>query len=292
MQRGIQKGAHGVRDILGGERCAVRKHHTLPQLQGNGLPARRNLPSGGKLRLEFLRLPVDADQNTSGEVTDGLRSFIFHHQRVERFRLGAQAEAQLAAPLREQAGGGQGQDTKQAFHDANSFCESKSWKQLITMTSTTSGASIEGWLMAACGLANSRRRLPQDGSGSPTPKPIRPRLASPRIKVGIEIQNCASTIGLRLGTMCANSNRPPRQPHARACNTRSEWRNDCAPARMIRADEAQPSSPITIKVRITDDSGEVVSGSRARIIRKRNNHGIDRKISMPRNTMRSHQPPR
>src|SRR5436190_4538690 len=146
MQRGIHQRAHGVRDILGGERCAVRKHHTLPQLQSNGLTARRNLPTSGKLRFEFLCLPVDADQNATAEITDGLRSLVFHHHRVERFRLGAQAEAQLATPLREQAGGGQRQNDWQPFHAANSLCESRNWKQLITMTSTISGASIQGWL--------------------------------------------------------------------------------------------------------------------------------------------------
>ena len=38
------------------------------------------------------------------------------------------------------------------------------------------------------------------GSGSATPKPRIPRLASVKIKTGTEIQNCAYKTGFRLGT--------------------------------------------------------------------------------------------
>ena len=77
--------------------------------------------------------------------------------------------------------------------------EPASWKQATdTATTITAGASISG--RSTSGFSSSRSRLPQVGNGSPTLKPSNPRLASLRMKTGIEIQNCASRIGRRLGS--------------------------------------------------------------------------------------------
>src|SRR5262249_7884337 len=122
--------------------------------------------------------------------------------------------------------------------------------------------------------------LPHDGRGSLTPNPKIPRLASARMKTGIEIQNWASRIGFRLGSMWMVNNLQPRQPAAFAWRMNSESRRLLTPEHTRRAEAAHPSRPKSEKVIKTDVVGGVLSGSTARTVINRNSQGMDMKRSV------------
>src|SRR5437016_1002117 len=100
----------------------------MTQLERDSLSVLRYFPRSGQLGLEFLGQPVDSNQHAAGQITYGLGSLVLHRQRVKRFRVGANAEAQFAAPLREEGGRRKDQKRKNSFHETNSFSGSSIWK--------------------------------------------------------------------------------------------------------------------------------------------------------------------
>ena len=109
---------------------------------------------------------------------------------------------------------------------------------------------------------------------------------------GIEIQNWANRIGRRLGSKWRQNSRHRETPLARACSRKSELTSVRVPARMMRAGAAQPRHPSSRNVIITDVTGEVLSGNKARTASNRNSQGSERNRSMPAVTKRSQRPPR
>src|SRR5208282_2538611 len=165
-------------------------------------------------------MAVNAGKHAPGEIADRERGLVIDEQRVESFGLSAEAEAQLAAVLRD---GGEGEkrktenDTKEfaaADHAVTSSFDNSSWKDVMTTMSRSSGTRRQGSSRNEIRPSSSRSRLPQEGSGSATPRPRIPRLASLRMKTGIEIQNCAYRIGFRLGRTCTRKSRGPCKPEA------------------------------------------------------------------------------
>ncbi len=103
--RGVQSGIHQARHrkgyVIGREWRAVGKMNAVTEFESNLLAVGRNLPRLGEFGLEFLRMAVDARENASGEVADGERRVVIDQKRVEGLGLGAQAETQFTAVLRE-----------------------------------------------------------------------------------------------------------------------------------------------------------------------------------------------
>src|SRR6266853_463777 len=112
------------------------------------------------------------------------------------------------------------------------------------------------------------------------------------MKAGMEIQNCASRTGARLGRTWTASTRGVFRPEARACNTKSELRRDELLAHIIRADAAQPRTPSRENVTTAESWGEIFNGNNARTASSRNNQGRERKRSVVHIASRWIRPPR
>src|SRR5205807_10226746 len=169
---------------------------------------------------------------------------------------------------------------------------SMSWKKLTTMINRPNGATLHGLFSTAEYFSSPRSRLPQEGRGSATPSPRIPRLASLRMKMGMETQNWAYSTGFRFGKTCRRSRRHPRQPQARACRTNSEFRKVRVPAHTTRAEGDQPNRPSRANVITTEVIGGSFSGNIARTVSNKNSHGKERDKSVAPIATRSHHPPR
>src|SRR5262249_1466635 len=165
---------------------------SLAQLEADTLAAVQELPLAGQLRLGLQRDAIDPHQHSAGQIANCLRGLIFHQERVECLGLRAQAKAQLSPALGQCRYGAQQQRRRkqaQAVHLRTSSLFTTTPNKLITAISTASGSKRQGSGRNVTASCSSRSRLPSDGSGSDTPRPSAPRLASAIIKTGIEIQN-------------------------------------------------------------------------------------------------------
>src|SRR5271167_1711019 len=113
------------------------------------------------------------------------------------------------------------------------------------------GMSFQGLALTSGQFSKPRRRFPQEGKGSETPRPRTPRLASAMMKIGMDVQNCAESTGRRLGSTCLKNKRCGGQPSACACSTKSDWRIARAPEQMTLPEEDQPRTPRSAKVMVT-----------------------------------------
>ena len=154
------------------------------------------------------------------------------------------------------------------------------------------GASFQGLAFTSGQFSSPRRRFPHEGNGSATPSPRMPRLASAMMKMGMEVQNCAASTGLRLGSTWRRRRRCGEMPKAWACSTKSDWRMERAPEQMMRPEEDQPRAPRRANVMVTDAIGETLRGKSARTAKSRNSHGSDRERSVAARAARSNHPPR
>src|SRR5262249_30647685 len=157
------------------------------------------------------------------QITDRLRRVVVGLKRIECLGFRAQAEAQLTTclGLSENTGRQGHEQNTRTLHERTSCLLRITWKELIMSISTTIGTKRQGSgrnVMASC---ISRSRLPSDGSGSVTPNPRAPRLASAITNTGIEIQNCARRVPRRLGSRCKRISFSPEKPAARAFQTKS-----------------------------------------------------------------------
>jgi hypothetical protein len=98
---GSNEPLHGEGNVLGGERAAVGKRNAVAQLEGDLLAVFRYGPRFRQFGFEVLRMAVGAHQHSAGQVADRKGRIVIDQSRVESLGLGAQAEAQLAAVLRE-----------------------------------------------------------------------------------------------------------------------------------------------------------------------------------------------
>src|SRR5258708_33944086 len=169
---------------------------------------------------------------------------------------------------------------------------SKAWKAVTEMISSSNGTNTQGFPEIAVKPSSSRNRLPHEGRGSETPRPSTPKFASAKIKTGTEIQNCARRRGRRFGAKCRKSRRTSEHPCAHACNAKSEFRNDFAPAQTTRAPAAQPKQPRIKNVMVTDCRGGTFKGSKARTARSKNSQGRERTRSAADIKPRSVHPPK
>jgi hypothetical protein len=114
VQRGIHEPLHGEGNVLGGERAAVGKRNAAAEFESDLPAVFRNFPRLGQFGFEVLRFAVGADQDAARQIADGKRRIVIDQQRIESLRLGAQAEAQLAAALGEGGARCQGKASKSA----------------------------------------------------------------------------------------------------------------------------------------------------------------------------------
>src|SRR3974390_1691067 len=140
-------------------------------------------------------------------------------------------------------------------------------------------------------LSISTSKLPNEGTGSLTPRPKRLKLASARMNTGTAIQNCAATTGIRLGATCADRSLTREIPAARADRTNSASRSAPARANMTLAGTPQPKRPSMVKVIAAETAGDVFNGSSALMISSRNSHGSDSIRSIKTLAVRSPTPP-
>jgi hypothetical protein len=68
-------------------------------MKGDFPPVTRHSPGFRQSWFESLSLPIDANQNATGQVSNVLRGFIVHENRIESLRLTMQAETQFSAGL-------------------------------------------------------------------------------------------------------------------------------------------------------------------------------------------------
>ena len=119
MQRGIHETLDGERHVVGRERSAIGEVHAMAKLEGDLPAVRRHFPGFGQLGLEFLRVTIDADENASGEIADGERGVVIDEQWIESLGLGAEAEAEFAAVLREGREAEEKRNARQSINEMN-----------------------------------------------------------------------------------------------------------------------------------------------------------------------------
>ena len=124
VQRGIHQPLHGEGNILGGKRAAVGKSNAVAELEGDLLAVFRNLPRFRQFGLEFLRMAIDAHQHAARQVADRQGRIVIDQERIESLRLGAQAEAQFTAVLRERRADGK-QDRQERKKQQSQICSSR-----------------------------------------------------------------------------------------------------------------------------------------------------------------------
>ncbi len=105
MELGVHQPRHGVRYVVRRERRAVGEKHPSPKLERDAASLLVYLPGLRQFGNQLLRFAVHANQNPAGDVADRFGIVVLHLQRVERFRIGAQAESQFPAGLRQGRGG-------------------------------------------------------------------------------------------------------------------------------------------------------------------------------------------
>ena len=116
MRFRIHEQTHGVGHVLGTEWRAVGKMNPFAQMKSNRATIAGNVPGSGERRLEFLRLPVETNENTASQISNVLGSFIIYENRIESFGLTVKAEVQFAARLRaNEQGKGQQRSESKAF---------------------------------------------------------------------------------------------------------------------------------------------------------------------------------
>ena len=147
MQRRVEQAAEGGDDVVGAEGRAVGVIEAVAQMEGDGAAVGADLPRGGELGLELLRLAVDAHQHAAGQVQERLRGLVIDQQRVKGLGLGAQAEAQFG---RRRKGGRQQQEQQKASTQGThqfptSFRVTRNSKLPTTAISSSSGASFQYW---------------------------------------------------------------------------------------------------------------------------------------------------
>src|SRR5580698_7902926 len=103
MERGIHQPLHGEGNIFGRKRTTVGERNSTAQFERNLLAVFRYLPRFRQFWFELLRVPVDARQYSSRQVTDGKGRIVIDQERIESLRFRAQAKTQFAAALREAA---------------------------------------------------------------------------------------------------------------------------------------------------------------------------------------------
>src|SRR5579864_545990 len=294
MECWVHQLLHGIGHVRGRKWRAVRETGAGTYLEANALAAVHELPVCCQLRLRLLGDAVHAHQNAAGEVRDGFGLVVLYQQRIQRLGLSAETETQLTAALRpkQRRGEEQGTSQKKTLHARTSCLLSKVWKLLTTTMRTIRGTNCQGSGRNVTTCCNSRKRLPRDGSGSDTPNPNTPKLASAMMNTGIEIQNCASKVPRRLGSRCSRTNLKPEKPVARASQTNSDFIMSLVPAQITRAEAAQPSNPKSVNVSTTEASGEMFKGRTARTVIRRKSHGIHRNKSTSSMRQRSIQPPK
>ena len=130
---------------------------------------------------------------------------------------------------------------------------------------------------------------PQDGVGGGTPTPRKDRAASAVILPGMEMVVSTMMVATRLGrTWVVMMCRPPA-PMAREAPTKVRARTAMVRERRTRAVEGQPRIPM---MRIMTGTRGAVAGMIAEMAIMKTRWGKPRAMSVRRETMASHQPPR
>ena len=146
---GIHQLVDRERHVLAGERRAIGELHVAPQLEVDAPAVFRDFPFGRQLAFQLLRIAIQADQHAAGQVANRLRRFVFHQQRVERFRIAAQAEAQLVRPLARRAPAREAIRARIFNMESGPPSEAVVAGRLTTTTSNSTGASIHGFCKTA-----------------------------------------------------------------------------------------------------------------------------------------------
>src|SRR5271157_1596547 len=295
MQLRIHQLVHCVFHVLGGERRAIGEINRRTQHEGDLLAVLGDRPRGRELGFQPLGVAIQTEQHTSSEIANGFRGIVGHGERIEGLGFRAQIKPELIETDGRVEEHGENEANQQreraTLHEETSRSETAIWRLLTIRTSITSGAKRQMSARRDSTVSSSRSKLPNDGKGSATPSPRMLRLASDRMKMGTEIQNCASKTGRRFGITCLHNSQRGATPVDLARMMNSACRMHRARASKIRAGAAQPNSPSTRKVMVTEAAGEVFSGSVARTISNRKSQGIDSTRSMAVFAARSAKPP-
>src|SRR5271165_1813610 len=209
MQFRIHQLVHRVFHVLGRERCAVGEKDGRTQDKCDRPAVLRDCPGAGEFGLELLGLTIQTEQDSAREIANRFRGIVRHGERIEGFRLGAQIKPEFVETNSGIKKCNENQANHQreraTIHEGTSCLETAIWRLLTIMTSITSGAKRQMSVRRDSTVSSSRSKLPSDGKGSATPRPRMLRFASDKMKMGTEIQKCASRTGRRFGMTCLHS---------------------------------------------------------------------------------------
>ena len=74
--------------------------NSLAQMKSDRAAISGNFPRSRERGFESLRLAIETNENSAGQVADILGSFIVHQNRIESFGFTVKAEVELATRLR------------------------------------------------------------------------------------------------------------------------------------------------------------------------------------------------